>query len=104
MAKTLLGIGVYYDDCVFGLPGIMLQAVRKHYKVAILSIIGDYTNWAPVKGREKEFVQTVTEIGREYGAAMQFLKYASHRFDGTLETKKAVAEVVAEVQPAVPFV
>jgi hypothetical protein len=97
MAKAVLAIGAHYDDCVFGIPGILLQAVRKHYQVVILSIIGDYTNWAPVKGRDKDFVQKVTEIGREYGTEMRFLRHASHRFDVTLETKRAVAEVVADV-------
>jgi LmbE family N-acetylglucosaminyl deacetylase len=104
MAKAVLAIGAHYDDCVFGIPGILLQAVRKHYQVVILSVIGDYTNWAPVKGRDKGFVQKVTEIGREYGAEMRFLKHASHRFDVTLETKRAVAEVVADVQPEVAFI
>lgn len=103
MAKTILAIGAHYDDCVFGIPGILLQAARKHHRVVILSIIGDYSNWTPTKGREKEFVDGTVQVSKEYGAEMRYLKYASHRYDVSLETKRAVAEVVADVKPDIAF-
>ena len=104
MNKTLLAIGAHYDDCVFGIPGILLDAVRKHYRVVVLNIIGDNANWSPVKGRADELRETAVRLARERSIEMRFLKYASMQFDVNADTKRAVAEVVAEVKPDVAFV
>ncbi|MEQ1852380.1 MAG: PIG-L family deacetylase [Chthoniobacteraceae bacterium] len=103
MAKTLLAIGAHYDDCVFGIPGILLDAVRKDYRVVILSLIGDYTNWQPAKGRERELLQTSRDLAHFHGIEMRFLDFASGRIEVNNTTKKAVARVVADVAPDVAF-
>lgn len=104
MGKTLLAIGAHYDDCIFGVPGVLLEAVRHDYRVVILSIIGDYTNWAPV-GRERQnvLINGTRDLCEKRGVEIRFLPYKSMGFTVDEETRKAVSEVVAELQPELGF-
>ena len=100
---TVLAIGSHYDDAPFGIPGILLQAAARGYRVVTLSLIGDYTNWKDVRGRGPELVEGTRKISAEYGAEARFLDYASGKLQFNEESRRAVAEVVAEVKPDVAF-
>jgi LmbE family N-acetylglucosaminyl deacetylase len=100
---TVLGIGAHYDDCAFGIPGILLEAAERGYRVVVLTVIGDYDNWKPVRGRGDELVEGTRRIAADLGIESRFLGYASGRLTVTEGAKQAVAEVVAEVGPDVVF-
>ena len=101
--KTILAIGAHYDDCPFGIPGVLLDAVRKQYRVVILNIIGDYENWAPAKGRSEQLRANCIRLGAERGMEVRFLNYASMGFEVNDQTRREVAAVVAEVKPDMAF-
>lgn len=103
MPKTILGIGAHYDDCVFGISGTLLKAVRKNHRVVILTLIGDYSNWKPAAGRDKEIVTGTIKLAKDYGVEMRMLDFTGLRYDVNLATKIAVAEAITEIQPDVAF-
>ncbi len=82
----------------------MLQAVRKHYRVVNVAMVGDLTNWPAARGREQEIVDGTKGTCLERGVEMRVLDFASMKFDVNLETKRAVAEVIADLKPDVALI
>jgi LmbE family N-acetylglucosaminyl deacetylase len=101
MPPTLLALGAHYDDCVFGVPGLLVKAARRGYRVVLLTLIGDYANFAPAVGREAALRQGSAEICAAHGAEMRFLDFRSQHYEVTAETKEAVARAVLDVRPDV---
>ena len=102
--RTVLAIGAHYDDSPFGIPGTLLQAVAQGHRVVALAMIGDYSNWKPVRGRGPDIVEGTRRINAEYGVESRFLPWASGMLQSTDAHRRAVAEVVADVKPDTAFV
>jgi LmbE family N-acetylglucosaminyl deacetylase len=102
--QTVLAIGAHYDDGPFGIPGILLQAVQRGHRVVVLSLIGDYSNWKPVRGRGPDLVEGTRRVNADYGVESRFLAFASGKIDDSETARRSVADVVAEVKPDVAFV
>lgn len=98
-SKTVLGIGAHYDDCIFGIPGILLKAVGQGHRVVIISILGDYSNWRKVKGREKALLADTISLCKDFGVEKQFLDFKSMNFDMDTAAQRVVAKAVADVRP-----
>ena len=102
--RTVLAIGAHYDDCAFGIPGVLLQAVARGHHVVVLSLIGDYSNWKPVRGRGPALAEDTRRVCADIGIDARFLPFASGRLAVTEDSARTVAEVVAEVKPDDAFV
>lgn len=102
-SKTILAIGSHYDDCIFGIPGILLKAVDLGHRVIIISILGDYSNWGKVKGRAKKLVQDSISICKDFGVEKRFLEFKSMNFDVDIDSQRVIAQAVADIQPDIAF-
>jgi len=101
--KTILALGAHYDDCIFGIPGILLKAVNQGHRVVIISILGDYSNWKKVEGYEKDIVKNTIALCKDFGVEKRFLDFKSMNFEVDTSSQRIVAQAVAEVRPDIAF-
>lgn len=102
---TLLAIGAHCDDCVIAIPGILIKAARRGYRVVIVAVVGDHANWPPagaLQGREADLIDGTTALCRENGAELLYLDQRSQGIDPGL-VKARLAEIVARLEPEIAF-
>lgn len=96
--QTILVIGAHYDDA-YGAAGLMLKAIKAGHRVVMVQACGDYSNWPPVQGRDKEFRSGVEQVARQMGAEIIFLEHKIHEVPVDLAIKRRIAEISDEVKP-----
>lgn len=101
--KTILALGAHYDDCIFGVPGILLKAVNLGHRVVIISLLGDNSNWEKVNGYDKKLVENTISLCGDFGVEKRFLDFKSMNFDVDTVSQRIVAQAVAEVRPDIAF-
>lgn len=99
MPGTMLMVGAHMDDCENGAGGVMLDAIRRGWRVVTVVVVSDFSSWEPTVGREEATRQSLLDLAAEFGYEKRFLGYAYHQFEPDIELKKKIAEIYDELRP-----
>ncbi|HUW59057.1 MAG TPA: PIG-L family deacetylase [Planctomycetota bacterium] len=103
--KTLLVIGAHMDDCEGGAGGTIFKAIDQGLRVVLVNTIGDFSNRPEMTGGDFEAARKkVIDLATDMGAEKIMLDYKYHRYPDTLEARREMARIVAEVRPDVAII
>lgn len=97
--KTLLAIGAHHDDTEYAGGGLILQAVRKGWRVVCVDLCGDHGSWEPTAGREEEVRRSLHDLAASMGVEKRFYDWRYHHVYHEERAVELMAELVAELQP-----
>lgn len=105
MPKTFLAVGAHMDDAEIGAGGVLIQAARAGHRVVVVTVVSDYSSWAPTIGREERVKGELVECDRRFGIEKRFLDYPYHVIDGgDLDLKRKLAQLYVELKPDAAFI
>jgi len=104
MSGTILAIGAHMDDCENGVGGILIDAVRRGYRVVTVTVVSDFSTWQHTLGREERVREDLLALAERFGYEKRFLDYPYHQVAPDLELKKRLAAIHEEVRPDLGFV
>jgi len=98
--RTLLVIGAHMDDCEGGAGGTIFKAIDEGLRVVLVNTIGDFSNRAEMAGVDGTAARKkVIALATQMGAEKILLDYKYHQYPDTLESRKELARIVADVRP-----
>jgi LmbE family N-acetylglucosaminyl deacetylase len=97
--KTMLVIGAHLDDTEYGAGGLIVQAVRRGWRVVSIVLCGDHGSWQPTLGREDMVRDRLLEVSAIMGVEKTFFGTRYHRLWYNEEEVQRLAQIVAEMQP-----
>ncbi len=97
--KTLLAIGAHHDDTEYAGGGLILQAVRRGWRVVLVGLCGDHSSWEPTAGREAEVRQGLLDLAADMGVEKRFYDWRYHHVNHAEHAVELIAELVVELRP-----
>ena len=104
MPGTILAVGAHMDDCENGAGGVILDAIRRGWRVVTVTVVSDFSTWEPTVGREEQVVQDLLDLAESFGYEKRFLGYAYHQVEPDIELKKKLAAIYDELRPEIGLV
>jgi LmbE family N-acetylglucosaminyl deacetylase len=103
--KTLLVVGAHMDDCEAGAGGTIFRAIDHGLNVVMVNTIGDYSNRSEMAGTDVQAQrQRVIGLAEAMGARKILLNHKYHQYPDTVESRKEMAGIVADVRPDVAII
>ncbi len=97
--KTLLAIGAHHDDTEYACGGLIVQAVRRGWRVVSVDMCGDHGSWQPTVGREDAVRDRLLEVSAIMGVEKRFFGWRYHHLYYEEEAVQRLAQLVADLQP-----
>lgn len=97
--KTLLVVGAHHDDCEYAAGGLILKAVKKGWRVVMVTLAGDHSSWKSTMGRAQVVRDGLLKLAKEMGVEKRFYGWGYHDIYYDLKGVNVLAELALELKP-----
>jgi len=97
--KTLLVVGAHHDDCEYAACGLILKAVKKGWRVVLVTLTGDHSSWKPTLGREKIVRAGLLDIAKKMGVEKRFYDWGYHELYYNRDSVNVIGKLALELKP-----
>lgn len=97
-------VGAHHDDCEYGAGGLILKAVKKGWRVVLLTLAGDHSSWKPTMGREQTVRDGLLNIAQEMGVEKRFYDRGYHKLYYGSDLVNSICDTALELKPQLALI